>query len=311
MGRAAVGAEPAAAADAAGGRGAGGDREGVQGPAAAERVGDLDPARHPRDAADAHVAGAVDHEAVVVGERRGEHVGAQALGQSAAVERDARRPAHAAAGAGGITPAAVGRGRAGARRAPAERERERQRRTEVAPVARVRDLPRQRPVDQPTRVLAAARIASTSAPRSGLTGTSGRGSAFSRDSSLAGEKRVKRSCQPSSRVRASATDCASERSPASPATSTRQRPPKQANDRLIAAPPGRGGARGRPPCGRPPSRTTSSASIGGATAATVARNHAAPASVPSPSAWITPSSQARAVKRCNRFQRAGPMRPRM
>ena len=38
------------------------------------------------------------------------------------------------------------------------------------------------------------------------------------------------------------------------------------------------------------------------------RNHAAPASVPSPTAWTTPSTQASAVKRCRLRQRAGPIR---
>ena len=70
----------------------------------------------------------------------------------------------------------------------------------------------------------AAATAAASASSSGLAGTAARGSALRRDSSLSGRKRLKRSCQASSRRRASATAAAA---PAPPAR-TSQAPPKQA-----------------------------------------------------------------------------------
>jgi hypothetical protein len=45
-----------------------------------------------------------------------------------------------------------------------------------------------------------------------------------------------------------------------------------------------------------------------ATIATMARNHTCPASVPSPSAWTRPASQASAVNRWSLRQRAAPIR---
>ena len=57
-------------------------------------------------------------------------------------------------------------------------------------------------------------------------------------------------------------------------------------------------------------RRPSSTSAGSTTIAVIARNHAWPASVPSPRECTIPSSQATAVKRCRARQRWGPIRPR-
>jgi hypothetical protein len=46
---------------------------------------------------------------------------------------------------------------------------------------------------------------------------------------------------------------------------------------------------------------------GTATIASMAKNQSCPASVPSPSVWTIPATQASAVRRCSRRQRLAPM----
>jgi hypothetical protein len=76
---------------------------------------------------------------------------------------------------------------------------------------------------------AAATIASAKRAIASLTGTTSRGSAFSRESSLAGSKRVKRSCQSPRKRRASTTAARALRPGASPVTATPHLAPKQSN----------------------------------------------------------------------------------
>ena len=90
----------------------------------------------------------------------------------------------------------------------------------------------------------------------------------------------------------------------SPPACTEQVPPKQgkrAACSVMPAPPSRAPAA---------SRTPSSAIAGAAVATSPSTNQVVPASVPMPSAWPIPSSQASAVKRCSVRQRATPIRAR-
>ena len=219
VGRAAVGAEPAAPADPAG-RDRAVARARRRAPAR-RRTG----RRPPAAAAGRRSAGRRrSRRRSRRAEPLGDQVGEQALGQPAAVE--ARRRA------GGVTSqpstsssrqrecgfGAAGR-RAGASRsasraAAARGGRRRSRRPRSRPAAcrrrgrRWPPPPRGRP--------------RPGAPWSVLTGTTSRGSAFRRESSLAGRKRLKRTCQFSMQRRASS-------SAAGVAAQTPQREPKQSN----------------------------------------------------------------------------------
>jgi len=151
--RAPVGVEPAAPADAARGHSPARDLEGVQ-DARVKRALHVHRTRHPIRAADCEVAGAVDRKAFVSGQRLGQHVGEQALGQAAGVELDAggaRNARHARIHVelAPTRPLPCRGGRAPRRER--QRELQRQRPAQVAHVAAVLDLVEQRTVDQPSR----------------------------------------------------------------------------------------------------------------------------------------------------------------
>jgi hypothetical protein len=102
-------------------------------------------------AADREVTRAVDRKTVVCGQRFGEHVGEQALGQAAGVELDAGRARHARCARVHVDLAPVrvpARSRGRSSRCERERELQRQRPAQVAHVAAVLDLLEQRAVDQ-------------------------------------------------------------------------------------------------------------------------------------------------------------------
>ena len=188
--------------------------------------------------AEAEISGAVDREARVRTERLGQEVGEHALGQAAAVQLDSRGAADGRLADGDLAPPRGSVAGPAGRRRGASRERL----VEVRPAGRGRSV-------YPAASISSISVASTSPPvrraaamaaaaspaSSRLTGTSRLRSAFSRDSSLVGSKRLNRRCQSSSRSRARRT--ASRASPGSPSpiTKTAQVEPKQANDSTVSA----------------------------------------------------------------------------
>ena len=246
----------------------------------------------------------------------GEHVGEQALGQPAAVERDARRPADDAASSveGDAPPArAAARARPGAARgasrsASGERQR-RARGRRGSPRPRSRAAASRRRARRSAR--AASATASTRRPMSGLTGTSApRVGVEARELAGRDEAAEARRATPG----AAGGRAADSRRGASS--------PRVDDDRAGRAEAGEGVDRSRSSCGLltdragrgrdgvPRWRTISRTKAGTTTMAVATMNHVSPASVPSPNECARPASQASAVRRCSFFQRCWPMRSR-
>ena len=258
VGRATLVVDPAAPADPAGRhRGVGDDFEDMTGPpgqgsATATRRG---------GAGEAQVAAAVDRETVPEGSS--DQVSGEPLGEAAAVEAHAGGRSDLPAVEVELAPARVRIWRAAGRRTGAshQRELERQRRR---PGRRRSRRPRSRPSSVPSTrpPVGLRRLARRS--RAGASwwcsrAPTSRGSAFRRESSVPGRKRLKRTCQFS---HAAAGVLLGRRV----AAQTPQREPKQSN--LMTA------------VGVGVWRRTSGAPAGITTRATASRNQAAPASVP-------------------------------